>query len=156
MQNAGRRQRCKAITAKEYGPDPIDVHVGIRLRLRRTMLRLSQEQLAATVGVTFQQIQKYERGSNRVSASRLYDLSEALNTSISYFFEDLDDVTLSARPAAVLRLQATGQIGEAPRYQQDELARTKTLQLVRAFWTLQSDALRDCVLDLLLTLQRRS
>lgn len=69
--------------------DPVDAHVGKRIRLRRNVLRLSQEKLGEQLGVTFQQIQKYEKGINRVGASRLQALSEALNVPIPYFFEGL-------------------------------------------------------------------
>ena len=67
----------------------VDVHVGGRLRLRRRLLGLSQEKLAEAIGITFQQIQKYERGANRVSASRLYDLSQVLAVPIDYFFDGI-------------------------------------------------------------------
>lgn len=70
-------------------PDPIDVHVASRLRMRRMMLGVSQEALAARIGVTFQQIQKYEKGQNRVGASRLYQLSEALGVPVGHFYEGL-------------------------------------------------------------------
>lgn len=70
-------------------PDPIDVHVAARLRMRRMMLGVSQESLAARIGVTFQQIQKYEKGQNRVGASRLFQLADALTVGIDYFFEGL-------------------------------------------------------------------
>jgi transcriptional regulator with XRE-family HTH domain len=67
-------------------PNPIDVHVGSRIRLRRTLLGISQERLAEAIGLTFQQVQKYERGMNRVSSSRLVDLANALDVTIQYFF----------------------------------------------------------------------
>lgn len=70
-------------------PDPIDVHVGARLRLRRTLLGLSQTELAKSVSLTFQQVQKYESGANRVSASRLYHIAGALNVPVSFFFDDV-------------------------------------------------------------------
>jgi len=69
-------------------PDPIDVHVGGRLRLRRTLMGLSQTELAKSVNLTFQQVQKYESGANRVSASRLYHIAEALDVPVSFFFDD--------------------------------------------------------------------
>ena len=72
-------------------PNPIDVHVGRRVRLRRSELRLSQQILAEQLNVTFQQVQKYERGSNRISASRLFEISRALEVPVSYFFEGLTD-----------------------------------------------------------------
>ncbi len=79
----GRRRRQKSDK-----PNPIDVHVGSRVRLRRTLLGMSQEKLGEAIGLTFQQVQKYERGANfRVGASRLYDLSRVLDVPVSYFFE---------------------------------------------------------------------
>lgn len=69
----------------EGEPNPVDVYVGSRLRLRRTVLNLSQEKLAALAGLTFQQIQKYERGMNRIGASRLYDFAQILEVPVSYF-----------------------------------------------------------------------
>lgn len=76
-------------TATKKTADPIDRHVGQRVRLRRTMLGMSQETLAAGLGVTFQQVQKYEKGSNRIGAGRLQKIAETLNVSVSYFFEDV-------------------------------------------------------------------
>src|SRR6201993_2349394 len=70
-------------------PNPIDVHVGQRVRQRRTLLGMSQEKLAEAIGLTFQQVQKYERGANRVGSSRLFDLSRVLDVAVSYFFEDM-------------------------------------------------------------------
>lgn len=74
-----------------HAPNPVDRHVGQRMRMRRKALGISQEKLAASVGLTFQQIQKYERAANRVSASKLWEVAQTLNTSVSYFFEGLDD-----------------------------------------------------------------
>ena len=73
------------------GPNPIDVHVGLQVRLRRKQLKISQEKLADALGLTFQQVQKYERGSNRISASKLYEIARTLKVSISWFFEGLGD-----------------------------------------------------------------
>jgi transcriptional regulator with XRE-family HTH domain len=77
-------------------PNPIDVHVGSRVRLRRNMLGLSQEKLGEAIGLTFQQIQKYERGANRMGASRLHDLSHVLDVPVSFFFDDMDPVRAPA------------------------------------------------------------
>lgn len=71
-------------------PDPVDVHVGSRLRLRRTMLGLSQTELAKAVNLTFQQVQKYESGNNRVSASRLFHIADALDVPVGFFFDDMN------------------------------------------------------------------
>lgn len=77
--------------APESGPNPIDLHVGGKIRLRRKIIGASQERLAHDLGLTFQQVQKYERGANRVSASKLYEIAKSLQTSIAYFFEGLPD-----------------------------------------------------------------
>ena len=75
----------------ERHPNPIDLHVGARIRMRRKILGVSQERLAEDLGLTFQQIQKYERGANRVSASKLYEIAKSLRSSVAYFFEGLAD-----------------------------------------------------------------
>jgi transcriptional regulator with XRE-family HTH domain len=82
-------------------PNPVDVHVGLQVRLRRKQLKISQEKLADALGLTFQQVQKYERGSNRISASKLYEIARTLKVSIAWFFEGLGDpVTASEDGAA--------------------------------------------------------
>ena len=78
---------------QERLPNPVDLHVGARIRMRRKILGVSQERLADDLGLTFQQVQKYERGANRVSASKLYEIARSLKTSIAYFFEGLADPT---------------------------------------------------------------
>lgn len=77
-------------------PDPVDIHVGARLRMRRAMVGFSQERLAEAVGLTFQQVQKYERGTNRVSASRLYQFGKVLDVPVGYFFEQYSPTRKSA------------------------------------------------------------
>ena len=81
-------------TEAARSPNPIDVHVGLQVRLRRKQLKISQEKLADALGLTFQQVQKYERGSNRISASKLYEIARTLKVSIAWFFEGLGDPTL--------------------------------------------------------------
>src|SRR3954454_16116440 len=78
----------------ETGPNPVDRHVGLRIGRRRKELRMSQERLAETVGLTFQQIQKYERAANRVSASKLWEIAQALNSTISYFYDGLAEMAV--------------------------------------------------------------
>src|SRR3954447_3249699 len=73
----------------DRGPNPVDRHVGLRIRMRRKELGISQEKLAEALGLTFQQVQKYERAANRVSASKLFEIARALNTSVGYFYEGL-------------------------------------------------------------------
>jgi len=87
---AGTKGHQKNISAQDKvrnNPDPIDIHVGLRVRERRKMLSMSQSSLGGIVGVTFQQIQKYERGTNRIGSSRLFRLANALDVTVSYFFE---------------------------------------------------------------------
>ena len=148
-------RRRQTITAKEFGPDPVDVHVGRRLRLRRTLIGLSQEQLAAAVGVTFQQIQKYERGSNRVSASRLYDVARVLGVEIGFFFEDIGTELTANRPTQNLPTLAGLAEPAVPPYEADPLARNETLELVRAYWKLPHGDMRKSVLELLKNMSRR-
>src|SRR5918997_5934088 len=76
---------------REHRPSPIDVHVGGRVRLRRTLMGMSQERLGEALGLTFQQVQKYERGVNRIGASRLFDLARVLDVPIGFFFDDMPD-----------------------------------------------------------------
>ena len=80
-------------TDLDRAPNPIDIHVGLQVRLRRKELKISQEKLAETLGLTFQQVQKYERGANRISASKLYEIARALQVPIGWFFEGLSDPT---------------------------------------------------------------
>lgn len=84
----------------EDGPDPIDRHVGTRIRGRRVGLRISQTKLGQSIGVTFQQIQKYESGTNRVGASNLFKIAKALNVDVSFFFEGVTLEELDLLPAA--------------------------------------------------------
>ena len=83
-------------------PNPIDVHVGQRVRQRRTLLGMSQEKLAEAIGLTFQQVQKYERGANRVGSSRLFDLARVLDVPIAYFFEDMEANVAAKSPSRLM------------------------------------------------------
>src|SRR5579875_3003935 len=78
-------------TGSERSPNPVDIHVGLHIRMRRKALGISQERLAEALGLTFQQVQKYERGANRVSASKLWEIARALRTNVAYFYEGLED-----------------------------------------------------------------
>ena len=119
-------------------PNPIDIHVGSRIRLRRTMLGMSQEKLGESLGITFQQIQKYEKGTNRVGASRLQNISSILNVPVSFFFED-----------APGEGGASG-MAEAPssNYVVDFLSSSEGLQLNRAFVKISDPKVRRKLVDL--------
>src|ERR1700733_5244239 len=85
----GARRRLRR-TVREHGPDPVDVHVGKRLRQARLLSGLSQEELGDGIGVSFQAVQKYEQGENRLSASRLFRAAKLLGQTVAYFFEELE------------------------------------------------------------------
>jgi len=125
---------------------PIDAHVGARLRLRRTLLGMSQEKLGHAIGLTFQQVQKYERGANRVGASRLFDLARVLDVPVSFFFEDmasgLVESTGHAPPGS------KGLHEPAAAYQTEPLMKRETLELVRAYLKIADPRLRRRVFDL--------
>ena len=132
------------LSRRGEGPNPIDIHVGARLRLRRTLLGLSQEKLGEAVGITFQQLQKYERGSNRISASRLFNLSQVLDVPVSYFFEDL---SLSERQKPIATMAESPLPTETEEF--ETMARRETLELVRAYYRIDDSAVRKRTFDLL-------
>jgi transcriptional regulator with XRE-family HTH domain len=135
----GRRRRRK--TDK---PSPIDVHVGARVRLRRTLLGMSQERLGHAIGLTFQQVQKYERGANRIGASRLFDLSRVLDVPVSFFFDDLNPSV-----AAAVSGNAPGLSEAAPNsYEPDPMMRRETLELVRAYYRVTDGQTRRRLFEL--------
>jgi transcriptional regulator with XRE-family HTH domain len=129
-------------------PNPIDVHVGARVRLRRTLLGLSQEKLGEAIGLTFQQVQKYERGANRVGASRLFDLGRVLDVPVSFFFDDMSDSVKDMSPSSVARGDARGLAEEPAGFDNDPMARRETLELVRAYYGINDPQVRKRVYEL--------
>ncbi len=125
-------------------PNPVDIHVGSRVRLRRTLLGLSQEKLGDAVGLTFQQIQKYERGANRIGASRLFQLSRILDVPISFFFDELPAALKTTQGQIVWGLRERDQKALEP----DPLARRETLELVRAYYRISSPRVRKRLFEL--------
>ena len=121
-------------------PNPVDVHVGGRIRLRRTLLGLSQEKLGNAVGLTFQQIQKYERGANRVGASRLYQFSNVLDVPVSFFYDDMASEVKSNQPGL--------SEGEREPFDQEFFGRRETLELIRAYYGISSPAIRKRIYEL--------
>jgi len=130
--------------------DPIDVHVGSRVRLRRTLLGLSQERLGEAVGLTFQQIQKYERGANRIGASRMYDLAHVLDVPVSFFFDDMPD-DVKQRDAAPVNVAVDD---EATGAEPNPLNRRETLELVRAYYRISSARVRKRMFELVKAVAR--
>jgi len=137
-----------ASSDREHRPSPIDVHVGSRIRLRRTLLGMSQERLGESLGLTFQQVQKYERGVNRVGASRLFDLSRVLDVPISFFFDDMPD-SLSANFGGTPGRRHGGSSDSQDPFGDDTLSRRETLELVRAYYRITDPSVRKRVFDLI-------
>ena len=140
----GRGRRSKSEHA-----NPVDVHVGARVRLRRTLLGMSQEKLGQAIGLTFQQVQKYERGTNRIGASRLHELARVLDVPVAFFFEDLN---LGDAASAGVDGERKGPRGlsEAAEafYGAEPIMRRETLELVRAYLRIADPQLRRRVFEL--------
>ena len=125
-------------------PHPIDVHVGARVRQRRVLLGMNQTKLGEALGIAFQQVQKYERGTNRISASRLYDLSRVFDVSIEHFFEDMPPEVA----ASSLATKGRGRAKEPPGYNLDPMVKRETLELVRAYYKIEDAGVRKGVYQL--------
>ena len=136
---------------RESRPSPIDVHVGGRIRLRRTLLQMSQEKLGDALGLTFQQVQKYERGANRVGASRLFDLSRVLDVPVSFFFDDMPAAYGTGGGMRMPMQHATGfaEAQEGFGAPDDLFSRRETVELVRAYYRISEQPVRKRVLDLI-------
>src|SRR5215471_81556 len=119
---------------------PVDVHVGARMRQRRTLLGMSQEKLGTAVGLTFQQIQKYERGSNRIGASRLFEFAKVLDVPVSYFFNEMPSKTLGGRPVSGRDRKASGEA--ATEQEKDSPIEREALELVRAYYKIRLSSVR--------------
>lgn len=122
---------------------PVDVHVGRRLRLRRTILGMSQEAIGKQIGVTFQQIQKYERGINRMGASRLYDFSKGLGVPVAYFFDGYGDYGAD-EGSALMAAES-----KAAAFEHDAASSRETFEVMRAYYRIKNPALRKRVVDLI-------
>jgi transcriptional regulator with XRE-family HTH domain len=120
------------------GPNPVDRHVGLRIRLRRKELGVSQERLAESIGLTFQQVQKYERAANRVSASKLWEMARALDTTVAYFYEGLP-------------LNGRLELGSGPRLE-DFLLTAEGMELARYFPQIAKSGVRRQILELVRTM----
>jgi len=121
-------------------PNPIDRHVGSRVRMRRMMLSMSQEKLGDALGLTFQQVQKYEKGANRIGASRLQQISQILQVPVSFFFE-------GAPSQRTDRIEGFGE-APSPAYVSDFLATSDGLALTKAFVRIKDAKLRRRIVDL--------
>nr|WP_233560128.1 helix-turn-helix transcriptional regulator [Oleomonas cavernae] len=117
--------------------NPVDIHVGARVKLRRQLLGFSQTELGNALDLTFQQVQKYEKGTNRISASKLHKMAEVLDVPISFFFDGVEGAK---------RDSDSGDL--------DMMSRAETINLVRAYYSIDDDAVRRKVIELLRTLGR--
>ncbi len=123
-------------TGKKGRANPVDAHVGGRVRMRRSLLGMSQEKLADAVGLTFQQVQKYERGTNRVSASRLYQFSKILDVPISFFFEQYTD---TSRASGLYNYQSgMADNDQAAFFDDSQMYEKETIELLRAYYSVEN------------------
>jgi transcriptional regulator with XRE-family HTH domain len=137
-------------------PNLIDVHVGKRIRLRRNILHVTQQQLAEMLGLTFQQVQKYEKGLNRVGASRLWDISRVLDVPMNFFFEDMDELSAARSPRMLSRsFTERGYLHEdRPVIDNDPMKRAETLELVRAYYKIPNRAIAKKLFDTIVLLSK--
>ncbi len=131
-------------------PNPIDAHVGARLRVCRTLLGMNQTNLGDALGIAYQQIQKYEKGTNRISASRLFDLSRLLDVPIEHFFDDMPTAVAASSPA-----QGGGKAKKPPSYEPNPMARGETLEFVRAYYKITDPEIRKRLFEMTKTLGAR-
>jgi transcriptional regulator with XRE-family HTH domain len=144
--------------AADGAPNPVDVHVGNRIRLRRMILGYSQQYLAHKLGLTFQQVQKYEKGFNRVGASRLWDISKVLNVSMDFFFEDMDIAVKAQSPMMLVQDEPAKEqlLSEeldtlAPT---DPMQKKETLELVRAYYRINNRKIAQQLFDLVISMSK--
>ena len=127
---------------------PVDVHVGARVRQRRALLGMSQTNLGSAVGLTFQQIQKYERGSNRIGSSRLFEFSKVLDVPVSFFFEEMPSNALAGRPMSGRGKKSFGEAATPFEREKDPLAKRETLELVRAYYKIREPRVRKPIFEM--------
>lgn len=128
-------------------PHPVDIHVGKRLRLRRTILGLSQEAIGNAIGVTFQQVQKYERGVNRMGSSRLFEFSKILSIPVSYFFEEMDKNQVHGTHGT-----HGGVSEDAPTFEHEKMSSRETLEMMRAYYRIGDAHVRKRIFELVKSL----
>ncbi len=143
MAKAARKGAKRTMRAKKGRSTPVDSYVGSRVRQRRMLLGMSQEKLGKAVGISFQQIQKYERGTNRIGASRLFTLSKVLSVPIAFFFEEMP------RALAAAGAKARGFSDASVTFEADLMDSRETAKLVRAYYRVEVPARRRKVLQLL-------
>ncbi len=123
---------------------PVDIHVGARVRVRRKLLGMTQTKLGDALGLTFQQVQKYELGTNRISASRLHDLSRVFDLPINYFFEDMPPEVATSS----LAIKGRGKAKKLPSYKLDPMTTQETMSLVRAYYKIKDAGVRKRIYEM--------
>lgn len=131
----------KLLSAKSVAKKDIDAHVGKRLRLRRTMMGLSQEAVAKAVGITFQQVQKYEKGSNAMNASRLYEFAQFMNVPVAYFFEGAESYAGEKSASGFSE-------GSAEKFDHRAVSDRESLEIMKAFKRIKEQVIRKRLADL--------
>ena len=139
-----RGRKPSGRTASQGNPNPVDMHVGQRIRQRRTLLGVTQQKLGQMLGVTFQQVQKYERGANRVGSSRLFDVARVLEVPISFFFDEMSQQVQARSPSRLAGFAETKPLAFEP----DPTLKRETLELVRAYYRIKDPKLRKRVFEL--------
>jgi transcriptional regulator with XRE-family HTH domain len=124
-------------------PSPVDVHVGARLRQRRTLHGMSQTTLGDALGISFQQVQKYERGTNRIGASRLFELSRVLDVPVEFFFDDMPTAVAASSPTL-----GGSRAKKPPSYEPTPMAKRETLELVRAYYKIKNAKVRKRLFEM--------
>ncbi len=136
--------KSKSRRGRGTGISPIDVHVGARLRVRRALLGMTQTNLGDALGVSFQQMQKYDRGMNRIGSGRMFGLSRVLDVPVEYFFEEIP----SEVSASSLATKRRGKTKELPSYAPDPMAKRESMELVRAYYKIRDPQVRKRLCEL--------
>ena len=126
----------------------VDIHVGACMRQRRTLLGMSQSKVGTAVGLTFQQIQKYERGSNRIGSSRLFEFAKVPDVPVSYFFDEMPSNALAGRPMSGRGRKGFGEPGTPFEQDKDPLIKRETLELVRAYYKIRESRVRKRIFEM--------
>jgi transcriptional regulator with XRE-family HTH domain len=143
-------QTCEDVSMAVKSPTTADRSMGNRLRLRRKVLGLSQEKLAQALGITFQQVQKYEKGVNRVSPSRLVDLANTLDVSVPYFFQEMSAEVEGQTPSMLMNAKALPTIEN----EKDPMVKRETLELVRAYYRIPDPVVRKRLAEMIKTVAK--
>lgn len=150
------KTRIRRKTVAKDGPNPVDIYVGSRIRLRRNILNLTQQQMADLLGLTFQQVQKYEKGLNRVGASRLWDISRVLEVPMDFFFEDMDKEVAFQSPRMLYSTKTRANfVAEKQQiFSDDPMNKKETLELVRAYYKIPNRKIAKELFDLIVMLSK--